>query len=124
MPDSNNVYGRIVAPGGLAPVLGAVRGLPGLERAYVKKSQYDGAEVLRFSSDAVDFESTPLGGGPRHLLNGGVEGPPEDVVGFVRAMSDRLAEAGVEHHFEVYDTDGSLLTVIPVPASRHPSEQV
>src|SRR4051812_31600854 len=101
MSDFDNVYGHFVAPQGLDPVLRAVRRLVGEGQASVYTSQFDGAQTLRFSTDAVDFESTPHDGGTRHLLNGGVDGTLPEVANFVRTMSELLTEAGIEHRFEV-----------------------
>src|SRR5580704_14822116 len=102
-PDgNNNVYGHIVAPLGLYPILQAVSSVIGEGRACIHKSQFNGAETLRFSTDCVDFESTPLEEGNQHLLNGGVGGTLEDHVAFVGAMSKALTEIGIEHRFEVY----------------------
>jgi hypothetical protein len=113
MPDFNNVYGHVVTPHGLDSVLKAVSRLAGVNRAFVKKSQFDRAETLSFSSDTADFDSTPLEGGHRHLLNGAVEGTLQNVVRFVQSMSELLAEAGIEHKFEVYDTEQNLVKVVP-----------
>jgi hypothetical protein len=96
----NNVYSQIVAPHGLHPVLQCVIRLVGEGQASTYKSQFNGAETLHFSTDVLDFESIPLEDGSRHLLNGGVSGTLDDVVGFVRAMSKLFIEAGIEHRFE------------------------
>src|ERR1700694_5869749 len=108
MPDGNNVYGQIFAPLGLHPVLQTVRRLIGDERASSYKSQFNGAETLRFSTNGVDFESTPLENDGRHLLNGVVAGDRNNVVAFAEAMSQLLTEAGIEHRFEVYDQEQNL----------------
>ena len=113
MPEGNNVYGHVVAPHGLHPILQAVRQLVGENRASIYKSQFNRSETLHFSTDAVDFESTPLEDGRRHLINGGVGGDSNDVVAFVRAMSRLLTEAGVEHSFEIYDYNHNLVQTIP-----------
>jgi hypothetical protein len=117
IPDGHNVYGRIVTLTGLSPVLCAVERLAGAGRAYIDTPQFNEARTLRFSSDDVDFESTPLDGG-FHLLNGRVGGTLDDVVAFVRAMSRSFTDEGIEHHFEVYDGDHLALEV---PVSLDPS---
>src|SRR4051812_27293720 len=103
MPDANNVYGHIISQQGLFLVLREVRRFVAENRAFIYRSQFNGAETLHFSTDTVDFMSTPLEDGPRHLINGSVRGTPEDVVAFVRALSESLIEGGIEHRFEVYD---------------------
>lgn len=111
-PDSNNVYGRVVTPTGLGPVLRAMQRLVGEGRVSIDTSQFDGAETLHFSTGDADFESTPLGDGS-HLLNGGVGGTPDELVAFVRAMSQAFAEAGIDHRFEVYDDQHNLVGLVP-----------
>lgn len=113
IPDFNNVYGHIVVSNGLQPVLRVVNGLVGEGRAYIKKSQFNGAETLRIGTDNVNFESTPLEDAGRHLLSGGVGGSLEEVVEFVRALSRSLAQDGIEHRFEVYDDDQNLVQMLP-----------
>ena len=112
-PGLNNVYSHITAPNGLSAVLRAVQQLFGGGRAYIKTSQFNGAQTLRLSRDGVGFESVPLEEVSQHLLNGEVEGTVEDVVTFVRAMSGLLSQAGIEHQFEVYD-DHDLVALVPV----------
>ena len=112
-PDYDNVYGHVVAPNGLQPILDVVRRLIGECRASIKTSQFNGAETLRFSTDAVDFESTPLKDGSQHLLNGGVGGDLSDVLAFVKTMSRLLTEASIEHSFEVYDNESNLVQTFP-----------
>ncbi len=110
-PDGNNVFGLVVAPDGLDPVLQAVSRLVGARHASIYQSRFDGAETLRFSTDSVDFESTPLEGGHQHLLNGGVGGTAEDVLAFVRELARVFTEAGIQCSFEVYDDHLNLLQV-------------
>jgi hypothetical protein len=110
--DGNNVYGLVVAPQGLAPVLQAVRRVIGDGTASIYRSHFNGAETLRFSTESVDFESTPLENGTEHLLNGGVGGSSEEVVAFVRTLSVALVDAGVEHRFEVYK-NRELVQLVP-----------
>jgi len=86
----------------------------GEKRASIYKSQFNGVETLHLSTDAVDFESTPLEDGSRHLLNGGVAGDSNDVVGFVTAVSRLLTEAGIQHSFEVYDNNHNLVQLISI----------
>jgi hypothetical protein len=113
MPDGNNVYGQIVSPDGLQPILRAARRLVGDGRASIYKAQFNGAETLRFTTETVDFESIPLKQGDRHLLNGGITGDSSEVVSFVEAMSRLLQEAGIEHSFEVYDAEKNLVRTVP-----------
>lgn len=113
IPDGNNVYGHIVSSQGLQSALRAVKRLIGEDRAYIYKSQFNGAETLHFGTDSIQFDSTPLEEAGRHLLNGGVGGSLEDVVEFVEAMSRLFTEEGIEHRFEVYDADDNLVEMIP-----------
>jgi hypothetical protein len=108
MIPGNNVYGEIIAPHGLETVLRAVEPLATGGRAYIYRSSYSGAETLHLVSDQVNFESDPLGAG-EHLFNGGVGGSLDGVVDFVRALSDALHKAGIEHRFEVYDDEHNLV---------------
>jgi hypothetical protein len=100
--EGNNVYGLITAPQGLQPVLRAVEQAISGGRVYIKRSGFNGAETLRIRSESADFETDSLGG-EEHLFNGGVGGSLEEVVAFVRALSESLSRSGIEHSFEVYD---------------------
>lgn len=127
IPDPNNVHGVITGRHGLNPVLGAVKRLVGSGgRATLYRSGFDGAETLEFVTESAEFESTALRGG-EHLLNGGVCGPLEDVLAFVRALSGALSEAEVEHRFEVSDDRQRLVPIIlsstGVNRGGHPSDQ-
>ncbi len=68
-----------------------------------------GSQILYWLDDvgALPLDKTS------HLFSGGVTGTPDRVVAFVRAMSEALTVAGVEHTFEVCDKDGELLHVFP-----------
>ncbi len=111
-PDYNNVYGHVVTPDGLAPVLDAVGGVEGVSKASIYVSGYNGAESLILSSDLIDFRSEPLDSG-QHLLNGGVAGTIDEVIVFVAKLSHALSGAGVEHNFEVYNEEQELIKEIP-----------
>ncbi|WP_145096165.1 hypothetical protein [Anatilimnocola aggregata] len=113
IPEVNNVYGHIQAPQGLNVILHAVTPVVGEQRAFVHVSQFNGDEILRFASDVAEFESIPLEEPSRHLLNGCVAGSLDEVVAFVRALSGQLAQAAVEHRFEVYDSDQQLIQQLP-----------
>jgi hypothetical protein len=80
--------------------------LVGENRTLVRKSRFGGA-------DTVDFDSTPLEGGRRQVLNGSVEGTLPEIAKFVQSMSELMPEASVEHVFEVYDADQNLVKEIP-----------
>lgn len=113
LPDGNNVYGHVVAPKGMQPVLNAVQRFVGKDRAYIYVSGYNGASTLHISTDECDFESTPLDDGFRHLLNGGVAGSVDEVTEFVEKLSKHLSDAQIEHGFEVYDESRNLAAEIP-----------
>jgi hypothetical protein len=68
--------------------------------------------MIRLRTDAADFESLPLPGGMDHLLNGSVSGSADDVADFVRRISRALAEAKVEHTFDVLD-GGQIFLSLP-----------
>ena len=102
IPDSNNVYGHFIAPDGLLPVQQVVKRLVGDGGASIYRSQFDGDETLHISTETVNFESITEGNGA-YLLNGGVSGTVDEVVGFVNLLSNVLTEVGIEHGFEVYD---------------------
>ena len=112
IPKTNNVYGQIVAPDGLRPVLAAVEELLGPGCASLFRSRTSNAsETLRIRTDAADLESLPLPGGIEHLLNGAVGGSANEVDAFVRALSAALTEAKVQHSFEVHDGRGVVLSL-------------
>ncbi len=113
IPEGNNVYGIITAPQGLQPILRAVEQVAGSGRAYIYRSQFNGAETLHLRSESVNFKSDYLDDGIRHLFNGGVGGSLEEVLGFVRALSESLSRSGIEHSFEVYEDDQHLVQRIP-----------
>ncbi len=113
-PGGTNVYGHIIIPGGLAPVLNAVRHVKGVGQASIYVSGFDGSESLTLSSDLIDFRSEPLDHGSQ-LLNGGVAGSIDTVVAFVARLSRALSDAGIEHHFEIYDEEVSLIKEFPGP---------
>ena len=115
MPDGNNVYGRVEAPHGLEQVRSALQPLVTGGRALLKTSGYDGTTTLHLETDALDFATTPLGGGS-HLFNGGVAGSAAEVLSRVGNLSAALSAANVEHEFEVYDADQNLVCVIPASA--------
>jgi hypothetical protein len=121
VPESNNVYGYLMAPKGLRPLLVALRQLFDDELVSIRTSSFDESETLRLSSDVMDFESTPLGGG-KHLLNGGVTGSRDQVLPVVQKISHAFAEATIEHQFEIHDFDGTLVQTVPTssPSVRHP----
>ena len=103
IPRTNNVYGQVVAPDGLRPVLVAVERALGPGAASMFRSRAGAAEVLRIRSDAADFESLPLPGGIEHMLNGAVAGSTDDVAAFARGLSAAFVDAKVEHTIEVHD---------------------
>jgi hypothetical protein len=113
IPEGNNVYGIITAPLGLEPVLRAVEHVVSEGRAYIYRSQYNGAGTLHLQSESADFNSENLDDGVQHLFNGGVGGSLEEVIGFVRMLSESLSRSGIEHSFEVYGDDHQLVQVIP-----------
>src|SRR5262245_12026208 len=113
IPDSYNVYGVVTAPQGLEPVLRAIEQDLIEGRAYIYRSQFNGAETLRLRSESADFDSDRLDDGVQHLFSGGVGGTLEDVVCFVRRLSDSFSRSGIEHVFEVYD-DQELVERIPM----------
>ena len=87
----------------MRPILRAVEQVVGRGHAYIKRSGFDGAETLHVLSESADFESDYLDDGVEHLFNGGVGGSLEEVVAFVRTLSESLSRSGIEHCFEVYD---------------------
>jgi hypothetical protein len=100
-PQSNNVYGQIVAPDGLRPIVVALEKSlgPGCVSAYNPRP--GAAEVIRLRTDLADFESLPLPGGMEHLFNGAIAGTSDDVAAFVRRLSVALVDARLEHTFDI-----------------------
>ena len=99
----NNVYGQMIAPGGLRPAVAAIEEALGPGSASMFRTSTADAEGLRARTDAVDLESLPLPGGMEHLLNGVIEGPADEIVRIVRSISAAFDEAKIEHTFEVHD---------------------
>jgi hypothetical protein len=67
--------------------------------------------VIRLRTDAADFESLPMPGGMDHLFNGSVAGSSDDVAAFVGRVSKVLAEAKIEHTFDVVDGGRVVLSL-------------
>lgn len=104
IPKTNNVYGQIVAPDGLRPVHAAIEKVLGPGCASIFRARtLNPDEMLRVLTDVADIQSLPLPGGMEHLFNGAVGGSAEEVVAFVQRLSDALADAKVEHSFEIHD---------------------
>src|SRR5260370_6963157 len=99
LPEGNNVCGIITASRGLQPVLRAVEHLVAGGRAWIYRSQFNGAETLHLRSESVDFESEPLQDGVQHLFSGGVGGSLDEVLGFVRALPEPLSPPGLNPCF-------------------------
>jgi hypothetical protein len=118
IPERNNVYGMITAPQGLERVLRAVEPVLTGGGAHIYRSHFNGAETLHLRSETADFESDPLEGGVQHLFNGGVGGSLEDVIRFVRSLSESLSRSGIEHSFEVYDGEEPMQR-IPSPPNEN-----
>ena len=108
LPDRNNVYGTLRAPTGLGQVRDAAEKVGGWESARVYTSGYDGAQTMRLSAAGAEFETTPAGE-IEHLISGAVAGTLDEVIVFVGRVSRALADAGIDHGFEVYDRDGNLV---------------
>ena len=112
MRERNNIYGQIKTPKGLEPVLEALRQVAGDTKGHIYKSGFNGAKTLDFSTEMVDFESTPLDDGIQHLVTGAVGGTLEDVTAFVRSFSAVLADLGIENSFEIYDDESNPVQLI------------
>jgi hypothetical protein len=110
-PAFNNVYGQLVAPDGLGPVRDAIERTLGPGTASQFQSRPAAPKMIRIRTDVADFESLPLPGGIEHLLNGAVAGSMDEVVAFARTLSAALAEAKVEHSFEVHDGTRIVLSL-------------
>jgi hypothetical protein len=110
-PQANNVYGQIVAPDGLRPVVLALETALGPGCASVVNPRPGAPEVLRLRTDTADFESLPLPGGMDHVLNGSVSGSSGDVTAFVRRISQAFTEVKLEHTFDVLEGGHVVLSV-------------
>lgn len=110
IPESTNVYGLFHAPHGLRSILRAIDHTGNW--AYIKQSGFNGTETLHLRSEFAEFDSDSLGDGVQHVLNGGVGGALEEVVAFVRVLSEALSRSGIEHFFEIY-ADRKLVHCIP-----------
>lgn len=112
IPEGNNVCGLITDLQGLQPVLRAVEEVVGVGQVYIKRSRFNGAETLHLRSESAEFDSDYLDVGMQHLFSGGVGGSLEEIVAFVRALSESLSRFGIEHSFEIYD-DQQLVQRLP-----------
>ena len=111
IPDGNNVYGIVKAPGGLRPVLAAAQTLDCWRSARIKTSGYSGEQTIRLESEDADFETERLSES-EHLFNGAVGGTLDQVINFVQRLSDALHAGGIDHHFEVYNAENDLAAAI------------
>jgi hypothetical protein len=68
-------------------------------------------EVIRLRTDVADFESLALPGGMDHLFNGSVAGSSDEVLAFARRVSEALANAKIEHTFDVLDAGHVVLSL-------------
>lgn len=112
IPDSNNVYGTLTALRGLQPVSNAINAAVAGCRASIYRSQFNGAETLHVRSESAEFDSDPLKDGAKHPFNGAVGGTPKEVADFVQTLSDALSVAGVEHSFEIHDSEQKVVKVV------------
>ena len=110
-PQTNNVYGQIVAPDGLRPVVAALEKVLGPGCVSVFNPRPGAPEVIRLRTDVADFESLALPGGMDHLFNGSVAGSAEDVAAFARRVSAAMVEAKIEHTFDVVNARRVALTL-------------
>ena len=110
-PQTNNVYGQIVAPDGLRPIVVALEKALGPGCVSVYNPRPGAPEVIRLRTDVADFESLPLPGGMDHLFNGSVAGMSDDVAAFVRRVSVAFAEAKLEHTFDVVEGGRVVLSL-------------
>jgi hypothetical protein len=94
---TNNVYGQIVAPDGLRPVVAALEKALGPGCVSVFSPRPGAPEVIRLRTDVADFESLALPGGMDHLFNGSVAGSSDEVGTFARRVSAAMTQAKLEH---------------------------
>jgi hypothetical protein len=109
---ANNVYGQIVAPDGLRPLVVALEKALGPGCVSVFSPRPGAPEVIRVRTDAADFESLPMPGGMVHLFNGSVAGTSDDVTAFTQRISDALTKAKLEHTFDIVDA-GRVVSSLP-----------
>jgi hypothetical protein len=105
LPDSNNCYGQLTAPSGLA-VVADLFVTPGW-RTRRRVSGYSGAEELELDRPGLELESDPHEG-HRHFIGGRVE-PSARGRASLRLVSARLAESGVVHRLELYSPESNTL---------------
>ena len=108
---ANNVYGQIVAPDGLRPLVVALEKALGPGCVSVFSPRPGAPEIIRLRTDAADFESLPMPGGMDHLFNGSVAGSSDEVAAFARRISDALTEAKLEHTFDVVEAGRATLSL-------------
>jgi hypothetical protein len=95
-----SVYGGFPAGAGIGNVGAALRA--GFPSAEVCIDDFGGERpALLFRLGPVFFATLFMDEEDVFLFDGGVPGPLEDAVAFVRRLSDCLAAAGLEHDFHV-----------------------
>ena len=113
IPAGNNVYGVLKPPVKLKVVLAGATSVHQWGKAHIYVSGYDGARTIHLRSESADFDSNPIGSG-EHLFNGAVGGTPDEVIAFVKRLSEAFTERGVAHQLEVYDADRQLVAEFPM----------
>jgi hypothetical protein len=99
--------GELISPvklGVLAPLLERVSW-----PVEVRRSPYDGSDVLRASQGAVHLDMN-AGQGARKLFTGTVQAEPDAALRLLGELSEAFRAAGMRHRIELYAAvDGPLL---------------
>ena len=111
-----NVFGFLHSSVGLQPVAAALCSGLGLnpEQVWIKRSSFDGIETLLVETDTCLLESLPTETSGTWLLNGMVEGTPNEIFDTLLPIVERLGEQGFAATFDIYDGAFRLLGKCPL----------
>ena len=111
IPDYNNVYGCFVCSDNLEKVAKILMSRLNLsaESISVKKSQFDGTQKMRISSEKAEFEAYRANKENEYLFNGAVAGTEKEVYHYTKGLQKILNQSGYASRFEIYDEDDNCI---------------
>jgi hypothetical protein len=110
-----NVFGYLHSSLGLQPAAAALCSGAGFtpEQVWIKRSSFDGGETLIIETEACELESSPTETSGVWLLNGAVDGTPDEIFESLLPIVEKLSLAGFSATFEIYDAAFQLLGKCP-----------